>query len=36
MQLSEEDLAMVKELVVAGISRVTNNSQQLTTRLYRG
>ena len=34
-ELSEEDLAMVKDLLVAGISRVTTNWQS-TTRLYRG
>jgi hypothetical protein len=34
-ELSEEDLVMVKELLVAGISRVTT-SWQSTTRLYRG
>jgi len=33
--LSEEDLAMVKELVVAGINR-TNQTFQITTRMYRG
>jgi len=33
--LSEEDLGMVKELLVAGISRETTNWQS-TTRLYRG
>jgi capsid protein len=34
-ELSEEDLGMVKELLVAGISRETTNWQS-TTRLYRG
>jgi hypothetical protein len=32
--LSDEDLAMVKELLVAGISRTA--SWESTTRLYRG
>jgi capsid protein len=36
LAMSEEDLAMVKELLVAGIERVTNNNWQNTTRLYRG